>query len=303
MTVSAHGEKMSTLPRAVVEAEERANKLQEEFVKHQNQPEPVPQPPAVETPAPPAVQNDSPPPPQEDSWEHRFKVLQGKYNSEVPRFASENKDLKNRLQTLEEQIDEMKNAKPPELLVKPEEIEQYGEGLIDVARRVAREELASKDNVIAKLQSEINSIKSVTTNVVSDNFFKSLTEFVPDWEALNANDNFLKWLDEVDELTGETRQSLLSKAENQRDPVRAAKFFNMYKKTSQSWAANSQTSLEQQIVPPVNQPSSSPPSKKIWTRGEISDFYDRVRRGTISDNDAIAIEADISSATIEGRIR
>jgi hypothetical protein len=294
---------MSTLPRAVVEAEERANKLQEEFVKHQNQPEPVPQPPAVETPAPPAVQNDSPPPPQEDSWEHRFKVLQGKYNSEVPRFASENKDLKNRLQTLEEQIDEMKNAKPPELLVKPEEIEQYGEGLIDVARRVAREELASKDNVIAKLQSEINSIKSVTTNVVSDNFFKSLTEFVPDWEALNANDNFLKWLDEVDELTGETRQSLLSKAENQRDPVRAAKFFNMYKKTSQSWAASSQTSLEQQIVPPVNQPSSSPPSKKIWTRGEISDFYDRVRRGTISDNDAIAIEADISSATIEGRIR
>jgi acyl transferase domain-containing protein len=293
---------MSTLPRAVVEAEERANKLQEEFLKQQNQPEPEPQPPAVETPAPPAVQNDSPPP-QEDSWEHRFKVLQGKYNSEVPRFASENKDLKNRLQLLEEQIDEMKNAKPPELLVKPEEIEQYGEGLIDVARRVAREELASKDAVISKLQNEINSIKSVTTNVVSDNFFKSLTELVPDWEALNANDNFLKWLDEVDELTGETRQSLLSKAESQRDTVRAAKFFNMFKKTSQSWAANSNTSLEQQIVPPVNQPSSSPPSKKIWTRGEISDFYDRVRRGSISDTDAIAIEADITAATIEGRIR
>ena len=303
MTVSAHGEKMSTLPRAVVEAEERANKLHEEFVKQQNQPEPEPQPPAVETPAPPAVQNDSPPPPQEDSWEHRFKVLQGKYNSEVPRFASENKDLKSRLQTLEEQIDEMKNAKPPELLVKPEEIEQYGEGLIDVARRVAREELASKDSVIAKLQNEINSIKSVTTNVVSDNFFKSLTEIVPDWEALNANDNFLKWLDEVDELTGETRQSLLSKAENQRDPVRAAKFFNMYKKTSQSWAANSPTPMEQQIVPPVNQAPQSPQAKKIWTRAEISDFYNRVRRGTISDADAIAIEADISSATIEGRIR
>lgn len=303
MTVSAHGEKMSTLPRAVVEAEERANKLQEEFVKQQNQPEPVPQPPVVETPATPVVLNDSPLPPQEDSWEHRFKVLQGKYNSEVPRFASENKDLKNRLQTLEEQIDEMKNSKPPELLVKPEEIEQYGEGLIDVARRVAREELASKDSVIAKLQNEINSIKSVTTNVVSDSFFKSLTELVPDWEALNANDNFLKWLDEVDELTGETRQSLLSKAENQRDPIRAAKFFNLFKKTSQSWAANSNTSMEQQLVPPANQPSSSPPAKKIWTRSEISDFYDRVRRGTISDNDAIAIEADITAATIEGRIR
>lgn len=295
---------MSSLPRAVVEAEERANKLQEEFLKQQNQPEPEPQPAVVETPVPPAEPTDSAvPPPQEENWEHRFKVLQGKYNSEVPRFASENKDLKSRLQILEEQIEEMKNAKPAEVLVKPEEIEQYGEGLIDVARRVAREELASKDAVIAKLQSEINSIKSVTTTVVSDTFFKSLTELVPDWESLNADENFLKWLDEIDELTGETRQQLLGKAESQRDPVRAAKFFNLYKKASQSWAANSQTSLEQQIVPPANQPSASPPAKKIWTRGEIAGFYERVRRGMVSDSDAIAIEADITAATIEGRIR
>jgi hypothetical protein len=294
---------MSTLPRAVVAAEKRADEILQEIEK-QSQMEQMPQPP-VESQEPPTPQPpvDSPPPPQEESWEHRFKVLQGKYNAEVPRFAHENKDLKGRLQSLEEQLEDMKNAKPVELLVKPEEIEQYGEGLIDVARRVAREELASKDAQIAKLRSEIDSVKSVQSHVVQDNFFKSLTEMVPDWEALNADANFLNWLDGVDDLTGETRQALLGKAENQRDPVRAAKFFNMYKKTSQSWAAQSTASMEQQIVPPTNQAPSTPQSKKIWTRAEITIFYDRVRRGTITDADAFAIEADIASASVEGRIR
>jgi len=294
---------MSTLPRAVIAAEKRADEILQEIEK-QSQMEQMPQPP-VESQDPPTPQPtvDSTPPPQEESWEHRFKVLQGKYNAEVPRFAHENKDLKSRLQSLEEQLEDMKNAKPAELLVKPEEIEQYGEGLIDVARRVAREELASKDAQIAKLRSEIDSVKSVQSHVVQDNFFKSLTEMVPDWEALNADANFLNWLDGVDDLTGETRQALLGKAENQRDPVRAAKFFNMYKKTSQSWAAQSAASMEQQIVPPTNQAPSTPQAKKIWTRAEITSFYDRVRRGTISDADVVAIEADIASASFEGRIR
>lgn len=294
---------MSTLPRAVIAAEKRADEILQEIEK-QSQMEQLPQP-TVESQEPPPSQPtiDSTPPPQEESWEHRFKVLQGKYNAEVPRFAHENKDLKSRLQSLEEQLEEMKNAKPAELLVKPEEIEQYGEGLIDVARRVAREELASKDAQIAKLRSEIDSVKSVQSHVVQDNFFKSLTEMVPDWEALNADANFLNWLDGVDDLTGETRQALLGKAEQQRDPVRAAKFFNTYKKASQSWAAQSAASLEQQIVPPTSQAPSAPQAKKIWTRAEITNFYDRVRRGTISDADAIAIEADIASASVEGRIR
>lgn len=295
---------MSTLPRAVIDAEKRADEILESLSKQNQMDVQDPQPPAeqIENPAPqpPA---DSMPPPQEESWEHRFKVLQGKYNAEVPRFAHENKDLKSRLQILEDQLEEMKNAKPPEALVKPEEIEQYGEGLIDVARRVAREELASKDALIAKLKAEIDSVKSVQSHVVQDNFFRLLTEMVPDWEALNADANFLSWLDEIDDLTGETRQSLLGRAEQARDPVRAAKFFNTYKKMSQTWAAKSTASLEQQIVPPTNQAPSTPQAKKIWTRAEISSFYDRLRRGTISDADAVAIEADIASASIEGRIR
>lgn len=304
---------MSSLPRSVLEAEEKANRLHEELLKQQQTPEgdptPTDPPPADPTPIDPtpAPTNDgSTPPPAsgaDEQLEHRYKVLQGKYNSEVPRLSAENKDLKGRLQDIEQQLEVLKNAKPPEALVKPEEIEEYGEGLIDVARRIAREELAAKQAEIDALKNRIDSISNVTTQKVESDFFKSLTEMVPEWEQINQDANFLSWLDEVDELTGEPRQQLLSRAEKSRDAARTAKFFNVFKKTSSSWAAKSTAALDQQVVPPTNKAPNTPPSKKIWTRGEVSNFYGRMRRGEISDADAVAIEADLQAAQIEGRIR
>ena len=301
-----------SLPRAVLEAEEKANKLHEELLKQQQAPangeppsDPPPSdPPPADPPVPPQSTNDSPTPPasgQDDNWEHRFKVLQGKYNAEIPRLAGENKDLKAKLTELEASLESLKNK--PEPLVKPEEIEEYGEGLIDVARRIAREELAGKDAEINSLKAKIDSLSNVTTKKVEADFFTSLTSMVPDWEQVNQDPKFLSWLDEVDELTGESRQTLLSRAEQSRDAARTAKFFNAFKKTSSTWAATSANALDQQVAPPTNKAPNAPPAKKVWTRAEVSDFYARMRRGDISDADAVAIEADIHAAQIEGRLR
>ena len=301
-----------SLPRAVLEAEEKANKLHEELLKQQQAPangetpsDPPPSdPPPADPPVPPQSTNDSPTPPasgQDDNWEHRFKVLQGKYNAEIPRLAGENKDLKAKLTELEASLESLKNK--PEPLVKPEEIEEYGEGLIDVARRIAREELAGKDAEINSLKAKIDSLSNVTTQKVEADFFTSLMSMVPDWEQVNQDPKFLSWLDEVDELTGESRQTLLSRAEQSRDAARTAKFFNAFKKTSSTWAATSANALDQQVAPPTNKAPNAPPAKKVWTRAEVSDFYARMRRGDISDADAVAIEADIHAAQIEGRLR
>jgi hypothetical protein len=302
-----------SLPRAVLEAEEKADRAYEELLKQQQNTEntdpppsdPPPSDPPPADPVPPAPPADSatPPPGNEDTSEHRFKVLQGKYNSEVPRLNAENKDLKAQLQQMQHDLEVLKNSKPPEALVKPEEIEQYGEGLIDVARRIAREELAGKQAEIDALKSRLDSLSTTTTQNVEAAFFKSLTEMVPDWEQVNQDPKFLTWLDEFDELAGESRQSLLSRAEKSRDAARTAKFFNAYKKTSSSWAANTTQALESQVAPSTNKAPNAPPAKKVWTRAEVADFYARARRGDIKDEDVIAIEADIMSAQIEGRMR
>lgn len=303
---------MSNVPRAVLEAEERANRLQEELINGKQQaatetppagdPKPTDETPPASTP--PANSDGSPPstPAPGDDWEHRFKVLQGKYNSEVPRFAEQVKELTKRLDGLEQENAQLK-AKPPEPLVSQQEVDEYGEGLIDVARRIAREELAAKQAEIDALKRQITDIGEATTKTVSNDFFRSLTALVPDWEALNTDSNFIKWLEEVDELTGQTKQVLLSQAEQTRDATRVAKFFTSFKKASQSWAANANHSLESQVAPATNKSPDTPPSKKVWTRGEINEFYNRLRKGQVSDTEAIAIEADITAASIEGRIR
>lgn len=303
---------MSSVPRAVLEAEANADKLLEELNQQRQQQlseppagDPPPSDPPADNSVPPTPANDSQPPANaqaQDDWEHRFKVLQGKYNSEVPRFAEQVKELKNRLDSLESENQQLK-AKPPESLVTPEDVEQYGDGLIDVARRIAQEELAKKQAEIDALKLQLTQVQETTANTVQKDFFKSLIEMVPDWQQVNEDPAFLKWLDEIDELTGAPRQELLSRAEKTRDAVRVAKFFTSFKKTSSTWAANSNNALESQIVPNTNRTPDAPPAKKIWLRSEITEFYNRLRRNEVSDADAIAIEADITAAQIEGRIR
>jgi DNA repair exonuclease SbcCD ATPase subunit len=193
-------------------------------------------------------------------------VLQGKYNSEVPRFAEQVKELKNRLDSLESENQQLK-AKPPETLVTPEDVEQYGDGLIDVARRIAQEELAKKQTEIDSLKSQLSQVQETTANNLQRDFFKSLTEMAPDWKQVNEDPSFLKWLDEVDEFTGVPRQELLSRAEKSRDAVRVAKFFTSFQKTSSTWAANSNSALENQVVPPTNKaPKHTTGQKDLDTR-------------------------------------
>lgn len=303
-----------SLPRKVAEAEERANKLHEELLKSQQSPEsdppaatdqPTDQPVGEESVSPQSGISAEPKPDDsqsKDDYEHRFKVLQGKYNSEVPRLSQENKELKATLRSLQDQLDELK-AKPAEPLVKPEEIEEYGEGLIDVARRVAQEELAKKDAQIKKLEAKLDALEGVTTKTVEKDFFTSLTDKVSDWAKINDDKAFHKWLDETDELTGVRRQDLLSQAEQARDADRVAKFFKAFKKTSSKQVADSSLALETQVTPNANKTPSTPGAKKIWTRGEIAEFYRRMRAGQVSDKDAVTIESDIHAASVEGRIR
>lgn len=293
---------MSKAPSAVQKAEELADRLQAEFIAKQNSTEgddgdQTPPPPAP----PPAPTSDSPPP-KEDDWEHRFKVLQGKYNSEVPRLSEANKDMTKRLTALEQELQTAK-AKPPEPLVSAAEIDEYGEGLIDVARRIAREELASKEGEIADLKTRLDQLLNHSTNTAQDAFFTTLDTLAPDWKQINEDAAFIEWLSEIEPFAGATRQSLIGQAEQARDAKRVAKFFTTFAETRSAVATDADESLKRQVAPPRTRTPATPPGKKVWKRSEIADFYGRVRRGEVSDSEAIAIEADITAASIEGRVR
>jgi len=70
----------------------------------------------------------------EDSWENRYKILTGKYSAEVPALAAEKRELRYKLNQLEKELERIKSQPAPERLVKDEEIQEYGESLVDLGR-------------------------------------------------------------------------------------------------------------------------------------------------------------------------
>jgi hypothetical protein len=309
-----------SLPRAVIAAEEKAEQaLQQLKASMQaSQSEVAPQEQYVQEDIPtdsvqtlqdavPAEQVEQPevaPQSEEDQkWEARYKSLNGKYTAEVPRLASANKELQAQLSRLQKQVEDLRNAKPRETLVKPEEVQEYGEPLVDLIRRAAREELSDKDILIDDLRARLESFEATSTKNTELSFYEKLNVLVPDWTEINDDKAFHQWLDQYDDLAGQRRQDLLLDAEGAKDANRVANFFNSWKKTNTQRAATSNRSLESQVVPSTTVSQSKPPGKKIWTRPEIAEFYQRARVGDISSEQMVAIEADIHAAQIEKRIR
>jgi hypothetical protein len=310
------------LPRAVLEAERKAEealqRLQTARQPQQQQNDPPPGDPPASDPAPTpppsepaATANPAPaatPPANtegDEKWESRFKTLTGKYNAEVPRLHAAIKERDAKLNSLTEEVEALKAslAKPRDSLVKPEEVNEFGEPLVDLIRRAAREEVQSKDAELAELRRKLDQVQVATVETKEVGFYEALAQAVPDWVTINDDPEFHTWLGEVDDLTGMQRQQILSQAEEKRDAGRVARFFNAYKKVQQEKAAEANTSLDSQIAPPTSRVDAPPQGKKIWTRGEIADFYARDRRGEFSAEKAAAIDQEIQLAVTEKRVR
>ena len=312
------------LPRAVLEAERKADealqRLQQARQPQQTPPEtppasqgdsdppantPAPSEPAATAPAPAST----PPAPAsqdgDDKWEARYKTLHGKYNAEVPRLHSALKERDSKLNSLTEEVEALKQAlaKPKESLVKPEEVNEFGEPLVDLIRRAAREEVQTKDAEIAALKKRLESFEATTVQTREVSFFDKLNAAVPDWMAINDDPDFHAWLGEVDDLTGATRQDILSAAEEKRDADRVARFFKAFKKVQENKSAAATASLDSQIAPVASRVEDPPKGKKIWTRAEIADFYAKDRRGELDEKTATAIDAEIQLAVRERRVR
>jgi hypothetical protein len=306
------------VPQAVIEMEQRANALIQSMNEGGAQPPtPAPAPPAQAPVAAPAAPQPQPTPqsqppasaPAADTWEHRYSVLQGKYNAEVPKLVGQVSELTRKVDELTRLnaglSEQLKNA-PVQPLVRPEDVEEHGESMVDLIRRAAREELQAATSKIDELSRELDAIKGPAQKATQQSFLTKLGELVPDWGQINDDASFHRWLLEPDELSGEIRQTLLDRAHGALDGDRAAKIFTAFKRARETWAASATDALSQQVVPNTGS-AGAPPTQsvqgKVWTRAEINDFYTKVRTGQLKGPEAAAIETDIQQAMIQGRIQ
>ena len=302
------------LPQAVEKAGKLADELHAAAYGTPEQPivtPPAPPPPPIIAPSPKAENHE--PLPTEDSWESRYKVLTGKYNAEVPRLAADNRTLKETVSQLTEKVtalarqnEDAQSRVPVEPLIKPEEVEEFGVPLVDMARRAGKEAVAQANapfqRDLAQVREELTDLKKSAAEIQWQNFLDLVTQICPEWAQINVNDDFLTWMGGTDELSGMTRQDLLERATRAPPAPRAAPFFQTCKPANQPPPVTSRTAMEQHVVPDSSSRTVVPNGKTFITRSQIKAHYDNVRAGRVSAADEAAIEAEINAATIEGRI-
>lgn len=148
-------------------------------------------PPTDAQPSEEPILSNQPPevaaPPQDNVWEQRYRTLEGKYQAEVPRLHTANREMQRQIDELSARTAPKVETPAEEGLVTEKDVTDYGEDLLDVQRRVAREvmaplkaELAQRDTKIAQLEAEVHKAAGDVSSVTFESrLAKSGPKFRP----------------------------------------------------------------------------------------------------------------------------
>ena len=186
-----------------------------------------------------------------------YKVLQGKYDKEVPRLNDQIRTsedaLANAQATIANLNDLVLNLSKPDdgATAGPEaggiagekktvgklELDQftgYGEEMSDVINTV-NSVIAENDALrvtIAELKLSVANMTNKTEDVfkshqvdASNKFYSAIEEVIPNWEAINGEQWWKEWLGEMDPLSGIRRQDLLNSAQKAGESERVIMLF------------------------------------------------------------------------------
>lgn len=287
----------------------------------------------TQTAAPPAASEHKPADEKvsEETVLQKYRTLQGMYNAEVPRLHSQNREMQQRVQQMEQllaslsaQRSSTEASQVHETLVTSQDVEEYGDS-IDIMRKVSREELVPVAQRLGKIE---QMLQQMQTNVVpqvqavakqqaasaEQQFWSELTGRVPNWRDVNDSQDFQSWLLDIDPLTGIARQTYLEDAQRSLDANRVANFFRAWlENTGQAAVAQStgrvsvNSELEKQVTPGRSRAAATPQSNKskTYTPDDIKKFFNDVRTGKYKgrEPERDRIERDIFSAQRENRIQ
>lgn len=319
------------LPQAVKKQIEQTKELEEKIleggVQSVDQPDPSDTPTEPDLPEEDLPQDggpvqdnptdtDNPEEPTQgaSNWEHKYRVLQGKYNAEVPRLHDEIKQLKEqnafltgKLELLERLVAERdvsspENATPPEL---PPEVETLKENFPDIYAGVQKL-LESVGAETQQAKAQVQDTNKQVANALSMVFYTQLATKVPDWEQINKSPEFIQWLQQREKFTTATRYDLLMDAFNKADVDTVAEFFTAFKEEKSASSVPPANLPPEQIVPPKGQGSRKATSGggnlKVYKQSEIEEFYRKAALGKIPSATRRRQEAEFVQAVKDGRI-
>jgi hypothetical protein len=256
---------------------------------------------------------------EDDGWKKRFDVLTGKYNAEVPRLYQQLKDQAQALEAVQKQLDDAK-AKPAEpepkreSLVTSNDEDTFGSDLIDLARRVTRDEVGALNNKIDKLESMLSQITDLSKQVevvsqnqaesVSERFWNAVEKRIPGWNEIDTDQRWIEFLNQAPQFSVKTYRELAGEAINAGQIEPLAAMVDTWKAqsgiTSQQ---NAKQELARQVAPTKQNGSNVPQGKKVWTMAEYERAYDPRLGAEMSESEIEALQAEADLALTEGRLQ
>ena len=318
------------LPKQVEAQLRELEQIEKQIAESQNQapdnPELTENPPAEpSTPEPPAEEQkpvESKPEPTEpviaeETWQSRYIALKGKYDAEVPRLHADVREFKSQLDSLRKVVEtkpvETKKPAVAEKLVTDADVQAFGEDLIEVQRKVAREVASEFRSELDAMRAENDQLReqltTTGTQVSEASFEQRLYRMVPDFQEVNADPRWIEWLNEVDPLLRAPRKTVAQNAFNEADAEAVAHYVGMFKSGISPVVQNNDKAaeLEKQIQPKRSATNSANVSQQAqtYTDAQIHQMFlksaDFSAKGRTEE--AMKLEAEIDAAYREGRVR
>ena len=217
--------------------------------------------------------------------------------------------------------------KPKVQLLTPEEQQEYGDELLNVVGKRAREEFSPEFQELAdrlkRIEGRVEGVGTVIEKNQTQTVYQALQENIPDWRDINKSEQFKAWLAEPDYYSGRRRMDLLKEAYDRHEAGRVLAFFRGFTEAAglpqtpsspdasapplANGNGSGKPSLEDFAAPgrARSAPQSSlPPDKPVYSSAWIAQFMADKRTGKYRgrEADADAIERDIYAAQHEGRI-
>lgn len=234
---------------------------------------------------------------------HKYSVLQGKYNSEVPVLQTKIRDLESAIESLKAGAASEATRKTGEFASKLKEDLEGSETAENILGTIREETEAVKSDLLAEIKRSVQPLTEKAALTDEQKFYSGLSA-VDNWQAINKDAGFNTWLDTVDPLTGYAYRSWLNDAWHKKDATRAVEIFKKWP-GGQKKASKTQTTIEEMVSP--GQKSSqtetiNEPEKERISQAQISAFYRDVQRGKYTPEEVKKYERVLEQAVRDGRV-
>jgi hypothetical protein len=210
-------------------------------------------------------------------------------------------------------------------LITDEDRANYGDEMIDLARRAA---MSVVNPEIEQLRADNQRLTQRVQNTGKRELLSVLDGKLPNWRAINTSPQFINWLRLPNVYTGQIRKQMLDAAVNGAEAPKVIALFKDFLAEVQATGQTAPAAQFEQLPAPQEQAprtpalnletlaapgrarpasgnSQMPADKPIYSRAQISNFYRESQKGLWAgrETEYRAQEADFQAAMAEGRIR